>query len=276
MSEIAAYLITALLYGALAIFAWRAQPLGSGDAARGALPRARWGSALLGMTIALHALLLYRAIFTPAGLNLGLSNAISLMGWLTVTIFWLSSFYTDLRGMHSVILPIVAALVMLPLWLPLHRVLPYGSMTAFKLHWAISMLASALLAIGALQALLMAALDRRLHHAALTSFWRSLPPLMTMEKLLFRILGAGFICLTLTVLSGVFFSEELFGRGFKLTHHNVFTLLAWLVFAALLAGRWRYGWRGRTAVRWTLAGFVLLLLAYLGSKIVLEVILHRA
>ena len=96
-----------------------------------------------------------------------------------------------------------------------------------------------------------------------------------MEKLLFRLIGIGFVLLSLTVLSGIVFSEQLFGHALRWDHKNVFALLSWLLFAALLAGRrWR-GWRGKTALRFTLAGFATLALAYVGSRFVFEVVLHR-
>ncbi len=96
-----------------------------------------------------------------------------------------------------------------------------------------------------------------------------------MEKLLFRLIGIGFVLLTLTVLSGILFSEQLFGIALKWDHKSVFAILSWVLFAALLAGRrWR-GWRGKTALRFTLAGFATLVLAYVGSRFVLEVVLHR-
>ncbi|HET6592901.1 MAG TPA: cytochrome c biogenesis protein CcsA, partial [Xanthomonadales bacterium] len=103
-----------------------------------------------------------------------------------------------------------------------------------------------------------------------------LPPLLTMEKLLFRIIWAGFILLTATLVTGVVFTEELFGKAAKLNHKTLFGVVSWIIFAALLCGRHVYGWRGRVAVRWTLAGFLALVLAYVGSKFVLEVILGRA
>jgi ABC-type uncharacterized transport system permease subunit len=96
-----------------------------------------------------------------------------------------------------------------------------------------------------------------------------------METLLFRIITAGFVLLTLTLVSGIVFSEELFGKAMRFNHKTVFGILSWLIFAALLGGRLRYGWRGRIAVRWTLAGFLMLVLAYVGSKFVLEVVLGR-
>src|SRR5690606_21527752 len=101
------------------------------------------------------------------------------------------------------------------------------------------------------------------------------PPLLTMETLLFRVIGVGFILLTLTLISGILFSEQIFGQPLKFTHKNFFAIISWLVFGGLLLGRFQYGWRGKTAIRWTLSGFVLLLLAYAGSKFVLEVLLSR-
>ena len=109
-------------------------------------------------------------------------------------------------------------------------------------------------------------------------FWLAvdrLPPLLKMERLLFRLVSIGFVLLSLTVLSGVVFSEQLLGKALRWDHKAVFALLSWGLFGALLLGRYWRGWRGRTALGWTLAGFLMLVLAYVGSHFVLEVILHR-
>jgi ABC-type uncharacterized transport system permease subunit len=103
----------------------------------------------------------------------------------------------------------------------------------------------------------------------------ALPPLLVMERLLFRVILAGFVFLTLTLVTGIIFSETLFGQVMRLNHKTAFAVVSWLIFGALLAGRYFYGWRGRVALRWTLAGFIALLLAYVGSRFVLEVILRR-
>ena len=116
-------------------------------------------------------------------------------------------------------------------------------------------------------------LEKQLHRGA--PMQGGAPPLLTLEAMLFRTIGAGFALLTLAVFSGVLFSEELFGKPARFSHKTVFGVISWLIFGALLAGRIFYGWRGRTAVRWTLAGFFALVLAYIGSKFVLEVILGR-
>jgi len=97
--------------------------------------------------------------------------------------------------------------------------------------------------------------------------------LQTMEALLFQMLAAGFVMQSLSLATGFMFVEDLFAQ--HLVHKTVLSILAWFVFAILLWGRWRYGWRGKTAIRWTLGGFVSLLLAYLGSKMVLELVLGR-
>jgi ABC-type uncharacterized transport system permease subunit len=104
---------------------------------------------------------------------------------------------------------------------------------------------------------------------------KNLPPLLTMETVLFRIIGTGFVLLTLTLISGSFFSEQIFGKAWQFNHKVLFGFISWAVFGVLLAGHHFYGWRGRKAVNWTMSGFGSLLLAYIGSKFVLEVILHR-
>jgi ABC-type uncharacterized transport system permease subunit len=96
-----------------------------------------------------------------------------------------------------------------------------------------------------------------------------------MEALLFRLIHVAFVLLTLTLASGILFSETLFGKALPFNHKTIFAILSWLIFAALLTGRHLRGWRGRVALRWTLAGFGTLLLAYIGSRFVLEVILGR-
>ena len=103
---------------------------------------------------------------------------------------------------------------------------------------------------------------------------RALPPLQVMERLLFQMIGTGFALLSAALLTGFFFLEDIFAQ--QLVHKTVLSIAAWVIFGVLLWGRWKFGWRGRTAIRWTLSGFIFLLLAYFGSKAVLELILTRA
>jgi ABC-type uncharacterized transport system permease subunit len=142
------------------------------------------------------------------------------------------------------------------------------------LHIYSSLIAYSFLNIAAIQAVLLAIQDwclRRRHAGGVLV--RSLPPLQSMESLLFQLIGAGLLLLSISLVSGFLFLDDMFAQ--HLAHKTVLSLLAWLVFATLLVGRVRQGWRGQTAIRWTLAGFASLMLAYFGSKLVLELILNR-
>ncbi|HZM47901.1 MAG TPA: cytochrome c biogenesis protein CcsA [Burkholderiales bacterium] len=277
MVESLPYLASALLYGALAFYFWRTRwaPAAANNAAPG--DDARWiEHYLVLLPLVVHAALLGRAAFAPDGLHLGVGNAVSAILWLTVLIYWLGNFFYRLDGLQALVLPVAAVAALLPAVFPSVKPLPNTELAAFKAHLLVAMAAYSLLTIASLHVLLMTLIERRLHEGVLPHRLRNLPPLLTMEKLLFQIIWAGFILLTLTIASGVIYSEELFGKAARFNHKTVFGVLSWIVFAALLSGRHLYGWRGRVAVRWTLAGFLMLVLAYIGSKFVLEVILGRS
>lgn len=275
MPEILPHLVNALLYAALAFYFWRTRwPRATdAEAADVSLGAAEHYAVLI--PLGLHTVLLARSAFLPDGLHLGLGNAVSAILWLTVLIYWLGNFFYRLDGLQALVLPIAAAAVLMAGLLPSPHPLPNTEFMVFKVHLVIAMLAYSLFTIASLHVLLMALLERRLHDGTLPRALGQLPPLLTMERMLFRIIWAGFILLTATLVTGVVFSEELFGKAAKLNHKTVFGMISWIIFAALLCGRHIYGWRGRVAVRWTLAGFLALVLAYVGSKFVLEVILGR-
>jgi ABC-type uncharacterized transport system permease subunit len=117
--------------------------------------------------------------------------------------------------------------------------------------------------------------ERSLHNKPTLIKLPSFPPLMVMETLLFRIIIMGFILLTITLVSGMVFSEQIFNKPMQFSHKIIFSIASWFIYASLLFGRYRYGWRGIKAIRWTLAGFLLLLLAYIGSQFVLQIVLGR-
>jgi ABC-type uncharacterized transport system permease subunit len=131
-----------------------------------------------------------------------------------------------------------------------------------------------LLAIAAFQAALLSIGDYELKNRKLAVL-RRMPPLQTMESLLFELLWVGLIFLSFSIASGFIFLDDSADNRGGLIHHTMITLIAWLVFATLLWGRYKLGWRGSLASRWALAGFGLLLIGYFGSKLVLEVILGR-
>ena len=275
MPELLLYFTTGLCWLGVSALAWRpSRPaLAAGPERRAEV---RPESLLVPVGLVLHAMLLYQRVVTPEGLDLGVANAISMLVWLTLVIYWLASVaFPGLAAMLGLMAPLGVLALLLQAAIPTRHMVTYGGDPLFTLHFAIAMLAYSLFMVATVHALVMLAEERWLHRGVLPPFLKSLPPLMEMEALLFRILLAAFILLTLTVLSGVFFSEQLFGKPFKATHKTIFGIVSWLIFGGLLAGHYVWGWRGRKAVRWTIAGFVTLLLAYIGSKVVLELILQR-
>jgi ABC-type uncharacterized transport system permease subunit len=273
MPAILLYGAAFLLYAGLAFHFWRTRWRGA------SAPRlAYWERIAILAPLALHTWLVYDMLMAPAELRFGFGQALSMMLWLAVIIYWVESRFLELEGLQAPVLALAAVCVPLPALFP-GLASPSSAVahsTELRLHLALAMIAYGLFTIAALHALLMTLMERRLHGGALVGPLAALPPLLTMERLLFRVILAGFAFLSLTLVTGIAFSETLFGRAMKFDHKTVFAVASWFIFAALLAGRYLYGWRGRTALRWTLAGFVALLLAYVGSRFVLEVILRRA
>jgi ABC-type uncharacterized transport system permease subunit len=293
MGEILLYVVAALLYAGLAVHFWRTRWRATEPRPAGL---ARWERAAILVPLALHTWLLYDGLFAAPALRFGFGQALSVTLWLAVLIYWFESLFVNLEGMQALVLPLAAVCVAIPAVFPGLEAPPYAHGAGFRAHLTLAMASYSLFTIGALHALLMALLEGTLHgdrlgrakrdaggrierHAGgaglLAGPLASLPPLLTLERLLFRILALGFVLLTLTLITGAAFSEEVFGRAFRLNHKTLFAVISWVIFGLLLAGRWRYGWRGRKALRWTLAGFVALLLAYVGSRFVLEVVLTR-
>lgn len=275
MLPILPYAINALLYAAIGFMLVR--DMGRQPAPGPAAPRGKPHPThfLILIPLALHTSLLARAMFSGGEMYMSVGTALSTIVWLSVLIYWLGNFFYRLEGVHALVIPVAAVGVLMPILLPPVKPLANADMPFFRVHLVISMLAYSFFTIASLHVLLMAVLEKRLHAGTLPPLLRGLPPLLAMERLLFRIIAAGFVLLTLTLASGMLFSEELFGKPLQLTHKVVFGILAWIIFGTLLLGRLRWGWRGRIAQRWTLAGFLVLLLAYIGSKFVIEVILHR-
>ncbi len=272
MSLILLHLITSLAYLALATLLWHGLQHG---AETPAYQSARVAHALVAVPLLIHAGLLSQSMLRDDGLYLGIGNAISLIIALAVLIYWIASFFHRLEALNVIVLPSAAVLSWLPLIIPAALPLQNTELLVFKAHLLIAMLAYSLFTIASLHVLLMALLEKHLHSHNVPSFVQALPPLLTMESVLFKIIGAGFVFLTLTLATGVLFSEELFGKPLTFTHKTIFGFISWFIFGALLLGRALYGWRGRVAVRWTLAGFMALVLAYIGSRFVLEIILRR-
>lgn len=250
-----------------------------------ALLPSRQGAAISAVTALawlIHGAALGLDVVLPGNLRVGFAVMLSSALWVSVAAYWLENRNFALDGLRRLVMPFAFGATLLPVLFPGSLMPLAGRPAAFGWHIAVAVLAYSTLTIAAFHAVLMALQEARLHTRPggantgwLGSALDQLPALLTMEKLLFRVIWIGFVLLSLTVLSGIVFSEQVFGRPMLLDHKSIFALLSWALFAALLAGRKWQGWRGKTALRFTLAGFATLALAYVGSRFVLEVVLHR-
>lgn len=271
MPEIVIHGIAAAAYLALAWHFWRTRWRGA--SAAGGAPA--WERFAILAPLALHAWLLY-GIFLAPQLRFGFAQALSVMMFLAVLITWLEGFAYPIQAVYPLVFVAAAICVPLPAFFP-GRVGNEALTFEFRLHMFFGMLAYSLFAVATLHAVLISKVENRLHAApGLDGPIGNLPPLLSLERLVFGLIAAAFTVLTATLVFGMVYSESFIGRAMRFEHKTVFVILSWVIFGLLLAGRWRYGWRGRTALRWTVTGFVALLLAYPGSRFVLEVLLHRA
>ena len=221
------------------------------------------------------------AVLAHAGVLLGMHRgaldlhffaALSLTACVVCALTLLVNLTRPVAAVGVAVFPLTACLLALDSFLA-PATLPQPMDWQIKLHVTFALIAFSVLSIAAVLAIGLAIQERALRHRRFGPWLRALPPLTLTETLLFRLIGAGFLLLTLTLITGALFVDNLFGQ--HLIHKTVLSIVAWLVFGTLLFGRWRHGWRGHQAVNLTLSGMALLLLAFFGSKAVLELILHR-
>ncbi|WP_110189452.1 inner membrane protein YpjD [Pokkaliibacter plantistimulans] len=229
---------------------------------------------MLGLAGAIaQAFSLSHTLITDNGLRFDFFITASLIACIIVLLALASILTRPLENLLVVIYPMAALTVILSALVPAegqsHEYDP-----GLDLHIASSMIAYAFFTLALVQALLLSRQNWQLKHHKPSALTKALPPLMTMEKLLFELIWVGLIFLTIGLGSGFFFVENLFVQ--HLIHKTILSILAWFIFATLLVGHYRFGWRSRTAVRWTIGGFVVLMLSFFGTKLVLEYILHRA
>lgn len=238
-----------------------------------AQPRTELYFIIAAAAVVIHGFVLYENVFTPQGLNVSVFNTASLVGWLVAILLLAVSAMRPVYTLLATLLPLSALALALEWLLGGAHVRALHGPKGIDLHVALSLVAYSVLTIAAFQAVLIAIADRQLRKRQPLTIMRALPPLAVMEALLFQLLAVGLLLLSLGLLSGFLFVQDLFAQ--HLVHKTVLSLLAWLVFALLLWGRRLRGWRGRTAVRYTLGGFFLLALGFFGSEVVLQLILKR-
>jgi len=263
------------LRGFLVILLYLVAAAAALHAARRTAPRAAFHEPTLYLAVAAliaHATWLVDALQPAAGLTLGLADSVSLMGLAVGAGGLLAVFAPRFRAIAAVVLGLAALLAAgtgsLP---PPHEIGATG--WPFAVHVVLSMGSAGMFAIAAVFVVMLALQDSELRSGRPAGWLASLPPVESLERALFSVLAIGLAALTVAILAGLLFVTDLFAQ--HLVHKTVLALVAWAIFACLLFGHWRYGWRGRKAARYTIAGFVVLAIAYFGSKFVLEILLGR-
>ena len=222
--------------------------------------------------LALQLIGLYLQLFSLQGLTLDFFNALSLLSAAVILLTLLAYQRMPVENLLLLLYPLGMLTVLLAQFAPSGTSVLIQAQPGILAHIVPSLLAYGLLTIAVFQALLLLVQDHQLKHKHPSGLIKNFPPLQTMESLLFGFLWAGWGLLSLSLLSGWLFVEDLLAQ--HLAHKTLLSGFAWLVFGVLLWGRQQLGWRGHKAIRWTLAGFCLLMLAYFGSKLVREFILH--
>lgn len=238
--------------------------------------RRSWGCMLTGLTaISLHALALVNDPDSGQSFNFSFFHAVSLILLMINGIVVLTSIFRPVDQPGIITYPLAALALGLAMLVPEPLRTPDQPADGMQLHILSSLFAFSLLAIAAIQALILSVQDnclrQRVHRGWML---RSLPSLESTENLMFRLLIAGTALLTLSLISGFLFLEDMFAQ--HLAHKTILALFAWGLLVTLLVGRHVHGWRGIVAIRWTLSAFMTLVLAYFGSKFVLELILRRS
>ncbi len=229
-------------------------------------------TAIIAVALVAHAYSAYTLIATPMGYDFGLFHIAPLFFWVVNLLVLISSLRKPIHNMFALLLPCTAAALLAALFFTESNRLISPLSGGVLVHIVLSILAYSTFTIATAHALILAYQNKQLHNRQATGFIRLLAPLQTMESLLFEMLWAGQILLTAAILSGAIFVDNMLAQ--HLAHKSVFSALAWLTYSILLWGRHQQGWRGNVAVRWTLIGFAFLILAYFGSKFVLEILLN--
>lgn len=225
------------------------------------------------LAVSLHFCYTFSLFIQQQNLNFSFFNIASTISSLVALLLLLASLNKSVEKLGLAIFPLASFTLLIALLVPTQKYSLQINSWQMSLHILSSIIAFSLLNIAALQAILLAIQEQQLRSHPPKRFIQTLPPMETMESLLFQMIAIGILFLTISLISGFVFIEDLFAQ--HLAHKTILAIVAWITFSGLLAGKTKYGWRGQTAVKWTLAGFSLLLLAYFGSKFVLEVILRR-
>ena len=230
---------------------------------------------LVFVTLVIHLTIIYFQFSSELGLYFGILSAISIIFAFSSMAYWFYSFLYRIDMLYLLILLFTGLFSILNGLFPPTRLIIESSSVIFRAHFALSLAAYSMFTIAGLHTILIALEQKYLTAGKISFYVMSLPPVLTMEKILFNIICMGFIPLSISLLTGMFFLEELTGQILAFNHKILFGISSWIIFGLLILGRVLLGWRGKTAIKWTLAGYSCLLLAYLGSSFVAEIILNK-
>jgi len=234
-------------------------------------PNRRLSFSLATLALVLHIIILRGDIFIEPGQNMSMLNVASLIAWLISLSMLIASFTMP----NTILLPVVfgftALMVMLNPLIPDAHIIHVNVRAALLIHISLALFAYTCLGIALLYAMQLSYINLRLKEKKASLLHSSLPPLMAVESILFKLLLVGTILLTLSLASGLVFLENMFAK--EQAHKTVLSIMAWIVYCVILIGHYRFGWRGKPIVASTIIGSILLTLAYFGSRFVKEVIL---
>jgi len=236
-----------------------------------ATPSLRWLLVIGAIAATAHGVSVLLTIYPEQRLDMGVSRVLSLIFWFITTISLLSLLRRPTTILLILLFPLAALSIVTSSWPTPARELDSAISAGMLTHILSSILAYSVLTIAAIQALILTLQIRELKHHHIAGILRAMPSLQTMEQMLFELIWIGMALLSLSLVSGSVFIEDIFAQ--HLVHKTVLSIVAWLIFAVLLWGRHRFGWRNLIAARWTLGGFTVLMLSYIGSKFVLELLL---
>lgn len=239
------------------------------------------------LCLILHSYALQKMMFIQGELHFSVSIAFSLIMLLAMLLYYVENLkYTTLQSLQILILPLVLLSILSTIIFTSTKIITaYTNYSGFYLHFFSVMLAYSFLTLAAIHAVFMNFISTDLkininnnafeNQQLKALLFKNLPPLLTLEKILFDTILIGFVCLSFGLITGLFFSEELLGQPMNFNHKTIFGIISWITFGVLLLGRYIKGWRGKVAMKLTLTGFTFLILAYLGTHFVLEVILKK-
>lgn len=240
---------------------------------------------LAALALLVSGCLLAKLLFQSDGMHFGFVLGLMCVAWLASLVAFVESFFNRVPLLELIVFPLCAAVFLLPLWFGEDKTIRMAGDLLFQLHLLIALAAYSLLGIAAAHGVVMAYQEKALHQFVATTpenrmlrerLLDQLPSLLTMESILFRQLWAGFVLLSLTLITGFLFSEQWSGSSWHFDHKTLFALVSWGSFAVLLSGRLVFGWRGKVALRWCMGSYAVLVLAYFGTQFVLEFVLKRA